>query len=62
MTEPGEREVADTEEVETGIRRQAGQAPVSTSLLLSRPSPHLKVTISIGLLAALIDNAMMYTK
>ena len=36
MTEPGEREVADTntEEVEPGTRRQAGQAPVSTSLLL----------------------------
>ena len=49
MTEPGEREVADTdtEEVETGTRRQAGQAPVSTSLLLSRPSPQSKVTISI---------------
>ena len=47
MTEPGEREVADTEEVEPGIRRQPGQAPVSTSLLLSRPSPQSKVTISI---------------
>ena len=47
MTEPGEREVADMEEVEPGIRRQAGQAPVSTSLLLSRPSPQSKDSLII---------------
>ena len=49
MTEPGEREVADTEEVEPGIRRQAGQAPVSTSLLLSRLSQKSQYQLVFGL-------------
>ena len=53
MTEPGEREVADTEEVEPGIRRQAGQAPVTTSLLLSSPRPSQKSQYQL---------TMMYTK